>query len=83
MFKLFRSSSLDLGNTTLLLNPQKFAFGVTLDKLLEYVVSLRVIKVNPFKIKEIQEMQPSKAKKKMRGLSAIYQSLHIKVDNGM
>jgi len=53
MFKLFRSSSLDLGNTTLLLNPQKSAFGVTLDKLLEYVVSLRVIKVNPFKIKEI------------------------------
>jgi len=36
-------------------------------KLLGYVISLQGIKVNPSKIKVIQEMQPPKIEKEIRG----------------
>lgn len=44
----------------LLLNPKKCAFGVTLRKLLGFIVSCRGIEVDPTKVKSIMEMPPPK-----------------------
>ena len=49
------------------LNPQKCAFGVTLGKLLGYVISSRGIEADPSKIKAILEMQPPTNEKEIRG----------------
>ena len=49
------------------LNPQKCTFGVTVGKLLGFLVSDRGIKVDPSKIKAILEMPPPKSEKKIRG----------------
>lgn len=47
------------------LNPAKCAFGVSAKKLLGFVVSRRGIKLDPLKIKEIQELPPPKTKKEV------------------
>ena len=49
------------------LNPKKCIFGVTLRKLLGYIVSERGIEVDPDKIKAIQEMSVPKTEKDVRG----------------
>ncbi|XP_077226343.1 uncharacterized protein LOC143859575 [Tasmannia lanceolata] len=49
------------------LNPNKCVFGVTSGKLLGFMVSERGIEVDPQKIKAIQEMQPPKTEKQIRG----------------
>ena len=45
----------------------KFAFGVTLGKLLGYVISSRGIEIDPTKIKAILSMPPPKTEKQIRG----------------
>ena len=40
------------------LNPDKYTFGVTAEKFLEFMVSQRGIEVNPDKIQAIMEMTP-------------------------
>ena len=42
------------------LNPKKCTFGVTLGKLLGFIVSQRGIEVDTDKIKAIMEMKPPK-----------------------
>ena len=49
------------------LNSKKFACGVTLGNLLGHIVSERGIKVDPDKIKVIQEMPVLKTEKDVRG----------------
>ena len=49
------------------LNPQKCTFGVTVGKLLGFLVSDRGIEVDPSKIKAILEMPPPKSEKEIRG----------------
>ena len=49
------------------LNPQKCTFGVTVRKLLGFLVSDRRIEVDPSKIKAILELPPPKSKKEIRG----------------
>ena len=49
------------------LNPQKCTFGVTVGKLLGFLVSNRRIEVDPSKIKAILEMPPPKSEKEKRG----------------
>ena len=49
------------------LNSQKCTFGVTVGKLLGFLVSDRGIEVDPFKIKVILEMPPPRSKKEIRG----------------
>ncbi|XP_070005648.1 uncharacterized protein [Nicotiana sylvestris] len=46
------------------LNPTKCAFGVPAGKLLGFIVSRRGIKLDPSKIKAIQELAPPKSKKR-------------------
>ncbi|XP_077221935.1 uncharacterized protein LOC143855747 [Tasmannia lanceolata] len=49
------------------LNPSKCVFGVTSGKLLGFMVSERGIEVDPQKIKAIQEMEPPRTEKQIRG----------------
>ena len=49
------------------LNPQKCTFGVTIGKLLGFLVSDRGIEVDPSKIKAILDMSPPKSEKEIRG----------------
>ena len=49
------------------LNSQKCTFGVTVGKLLGFLVSDRGIEVDPFKIKVILEMPPPRSEKEIRG----------------
>ncbi|XP_077217943.1 uncharacterized protein LOC143852446 [Tasmannia lanceolata] len=51
----------------LLRNLNKCVFGVTSGKLLGFLVSRRGIEVDPAKVKAIQEMQPPKIEKEIRG----------------
>jgi hypothetical protein len=47
-----------LRSTRTKLNPDKYVFGVTTDKLLSFLVSYRGIEANPEKIRTIEAMQP-------------------------
>ena len=47
------------------LNPKNCTFGVTLGKLLGFMVSQRGIEVDPEKIKEIVETKPPKTEKEI------------------
>ena len=49
------------------LNPQKCAFGVTVGKLLGFLVSDRGIEVDPSKTTSILDIPPPKSKKEIRG----------------
>ena len=49
------------------LNPQKCTLGVTVGKLLSFLVSDRGIEVDPSKIKAILEMPSPKGEKKVKG----------------
>ena len=49
------------------LNLQKCTFGVTVGKLLGFLVSDRGIEVDPSKIKAILEIPPPKSEKEIRG----------------
>ena len=49
------------------LNPQKCTFGVTVGKLLGFLVSDRGIEVEPSKIKVILEMPPLRSEKEIKG----------------
>ena len=49
------------------LNPQKCTFGVTVGKLLSFLVSDRGIEVDPPKIKAILEVPPHKSEKEIKG----------------
>jgi hypothetical protein len=41
-----------------ILNPKKYVFGVSLGKLLSYMVSSRGIDTNPKKVEAIKQLQP-------------------------
>ena len=49
------------------LNTQMCTFGVTIEKLLGFLVSDKGIEVDPSKIKAILEMPPPKSEKEIRG----------------
>jgi hypothetical protein len=42
----------------MMLNPKKYMFGVSLGKLLDYMVSARGIDANPTKVEAIKKLQP-------------------------
>ena len=46
-------------------NPAKCAFGVPVGKLLGFVVSRRGIELDPYRVKEIQQLPPPKTKKEV------------------
>jgi hypothetical protein len=44
----------------MMLNPKKYVFGVSSEKLLDYMVSSWRINVNPKKVEVIEQLQPSR-----------------------
>ncbi|GKV17643.1 hypothetical protein SLEP1_g28117 [Rubroshorea leprosula] len=58
------------------LNPAKCVFGVESGKFLGFMVSRRGIKVNPEKIKAIEEMKPPKSIKDVQRLAGRIGALH-------
>ena len=61
---------------SLWLNLKKCAFGVTLEKLLGYIVSTKGIKVDSEKVQEIMDMPPPHNISQMRALQGQLQSIH-------
>lgn len=57
------------------LNPKKCVFGVTLGKLLGYIVSRRGIEVDPSNIKSIIDMPPPTNISQLRTLQGRLQSI--------
>ena len=51
------------------LNPSKYAFGVALEKFLEFMVSQRGIEANPEKVRAILEMASPKTVKEVQKLT--------------
>ena len=51
------------------LNPNKYAFGVTVGKFLGFMVSQRGIEVNPEKIRIIMELKPPRTVKEVQSLN--------------
>jgi hypothetical protein len=49
----------------MMLNPKKGVFGVSLGKLLGYMVSSREIDVNPKKVEAIEKLQPPQTRKEI------------------
>src|ERR1051325_9878811 len=56
-----------LRNFKLRLNPNKCTFGVRFGKLLGFIISEKGIKVDPAKVKAIQEIPEPKTEKEVRG----------------
>ena len=65
IYWLYGSSLKKIQFYKLRLNPKKCTFGVTLGKLLGFMVSQRGIEVDPEKIKEIVEIKPPKIEKEI------------------
>jgi hypothetical protein len=57
------------------LNPKKCMFGVSLGKLLGYMVSLRGIDANPTKVEAIKKLQPPKTRREIRKLVGMMAAL--------
>jgi hypothetical protein len=58
------------------LNPEKCVFGITRGKVLACLVSTKVIKANPNKIKAITQMQPPQSRKEVQKLTGQIASLN-------
>jgi hypothetical protein len=59
----------------MMLNPKKCVFGVSLGKLLGYMVSSRGIDVNPTKVEAIEKLQPVRTRKEIQKLPRIMAAL--------
>ena len=49
------------------LNPKKYVFGVTSEKLLGHIISQKWIKVDPDKVKAIKQMSAPRTEREVRG----------------
>jgi len=54
--------------TSIEVNPTKSFLGVASDKFLEFIVTFKEIHLDPEKVCVIQEMQPPRNLKELRGL---------------
>jgi hypothetical protein len=52
----------------MMLNPKKCVFGVSLGKLLGYMVSARGIDANPKKVEAIEQLQPPQTQREIQKL---------------
>ena len=58
------------------LNVSKCSFGVSLGKLLGYMVTYRGIEVNPYQIKVINSLQPPRNPKEIQSLTRMIATLN-------
>jgi hypothetical protein len=59
----------------MMLNPKKCVFGVSLGKLLGYMVSARGIDANPKKVEAIEQLQPPRTRRKIQTLASMMATL--------
>jgi hypothetical protein len=59
----------------MMLNPKKYVFGVSSEKLLDYMVSSWRINVNPKKVEVIEQLQPSRIWKEIQKLASMMATL--------
>jgi hypothetical protein len=57
----------------MMLNPKKYVFDVSSEKLLGYMVSSWGINANPKKVEAIEQLQPPRTRKKSRSWQAWWQ----------
>jgi hypothetical protein len=62
-------TSTNMRRAQLKLNPEKCVFGVSRDKVLGCLVSVKGIEANPYKIKAIVCMKPPKSRKDVQKLT--------------
>jgi hypothetical protein len=55
----------NLRKSKVMLNPKKCVFGMSLGKLLDYMVPSRGIDVNPKKVEAIENLQPPRTRKEI------------------
>jgi hypothetical protein len=60
----------------MMLNPKKCVFGVSLGKLLGYMVSSRGIDANPKKVEAIEKLQPPQTRKEIQKLADMMAALN-------
>jgi hypothetical protein len=65
----------NLRNYKMMLNPKKCVFGVSLEKLLGYMISTRGIDANPTKVKAIEKLQPPKTRREIQKLLGMVAAL--------
>jgi hypothetical protein len=59
----------------MMLNPKKYVFGVSSEKLLSYMVSSRGIDVNLKKVEAIEQLQPPQTRKEIQKLAGMMAAL--------
>ena len=59
----------------MMLNPDRCTFGISLGKLLGYLVSQRSIEANPKKVKAIEDMQSPRSHKEVQKLARMMAAL--------
>jgi hypothetical protein len=65
----------NLRNYKMMLNPKKCVFGVSLEKLLGYMISTRGIDTNPTKVEAIEKLQPPKTRREIQKLLGMMAAL--------
>jgi hypothetical protein len=66
----------NMGESRLMLNPEKCIFGITKEKVLGYLVLIKGIETNPNKIRAIIQMQPPQNRKDVKKLTGRIASLN-------
>jgi hypothetical protein len=59
----------------MMLNPNKCIFGVSLGKLLSYMVSSKGIDANPTKVEAIENLQLSRTRREIQKLAGMMEAL--------
>jgi hypothetical protein len=59
----------------MILNPKKYVFGVSLGKLLDYMISFRGINANPTKVEAIKKLQPPRMRREIQKLVGMMAAL--------
>jgi hypothetical protein len=59
----------------MILNPKKYVFGMSLGKLLGYMVSSRGIDASPTKVEVIKKLQPSRTRREIQKLAGMMTTL--------
>jgi hypothetical protein len=55
----------------MMLNPKKYVFGVSSEKLLGYIVSSQGIDANPAEVEAIEKLQPPRTRKEIQNLAGM------------
>jgi hypothetical protein len=59
----------------MMLNPKKYVFGVSSEKLLGYIVSSQGIDANPAEVEAIEKLQPPRTRKEIQKLTGMMEAL--------